>query len=70
MLESEEKLICEFQEKIKTLMQAATYTPLKRRHLLAALSIPKDHYLLFRKALKTLKSSRFLRVVHGNYAVR
>ena len=70
MLESEEKLICEFKEKTKALMQAVAYTPLKRRHLLAALSIPKDHHLLFRKALKALKSSRFLRVVHGDYVVR
>ncbi|MFT5319479.1 MAG: hypothetical protein ACI8RA_002755 [Chlamydiales bacterium] len=70
MSESNEVLIQEFKEKISSFMLAATYTPLKRKQILAALSIPKEQHQPFRKALKALKSSRFLTITHGDYLLR
>ena len=70
MIESDEDLIQEFKRQINNFMMRESYTPLKRKQLLAALSIPKNQQLLFRKALKALKSSRFLTITHGDYELR
>lgn len=70
MSESQENRIQQFKELISKFMQSPEYIPLKRKQLLAALSIPKELHQPFRKALKALKSSRFLAITHGDYLLR
>jgi hypothetical protein len=70
MPHSEEEIIVTFKKQISEFMQNSSYTPLKRKQLLGALSISKEQHHPFRKALKALKSSRFLNIVHGDYLLR
>jgi exoribonuclease R len=70
MSDSIEKNINLFKEQITLFMKKATYKPLRRKQLIAALSIAKEQHHSFRKALKALNSSRFLKVSHGEYMLR
>ncbi|MGM0440609.1 MAG: hypothetical protein ACQEP8_05810 [Chlamydiota bacterium] len=70
MEEIEDSIIQDFKKQITDLMLASDYQPLKRRHLIAALKIPSDQHIAFRRALKLLKKEHFLSIQHGDYILR